>query len=174
MLDRREAARLAILDVLTRTAPQELMYVLTVGLVAGPSFLDLLAEETRRVGAHPYASTALSALEKYLAQRTVPIDPSRDQSEVSAADDPSHPEMPNVVNARRATQVVVNGVRVTLTERELDVLEQLALGSSYHEIGVALYITENTVKTHLASLYRKFGVERKSAALRVARELGLL
>jgi len=43
-----------------------------------------------------------------------------------------------------------------------------------HEIGLALYITENTVKTHLASLYRKLGVERKSAALRVARELGLL
>ena len=39
-------------------------------------------------------------------------------------------------------------------------LEQLALGSSYHEIGLALYITENTVKTHLASLYRKLGVER--------------
>ena len=75
---------------------------------------------------------------------------------------------------RQSAQVAVNGVRVTLTERELDVLEQLALGSSYHEIGLALYITENTVKTHLASLYRKLGVERKSAALRVARELGLL
>ena len=48
------------------------------------------------------------------------------------------------------------------------------LGGADHEIGVALFITENTVKTHLASLYRKLGVERRSAALRTARELDLL
>jgi DNA-binding NarL/FixJ family response regulator len=36
-----------------------------------------------------------------------------------------------------------------------------------------LYITENTVKTHLISLYRKLAVEKRSAALRVARGTGL-
>jgi DNA-binding CsgD family transcriptional regulator len=61
-----------------------------------------------------------------------------------------------------------------LTAREADVLDQLALGSSYTEIAQALYITENTVKTHLMSLYRKLGVEKRSAALRVARTVGLI
>ena len=68
----------------------------------------------------------------------------------------------------------LDGFPVRLTSREADVLEQLALGSSYTEIGQALFITENTVKTHLASLYRKLGVDKRSAALRVARQLGLL
>ena len=52
-------------------------------------------------------------------------------------------------------------------------LDELALGSSYTEIANALFITENTVKTHLGSLYRKLGVVRRSAALRVARNAGL-
>jgi DNA-binding CsgD family transcriptional regulator len=68
----------------------------------------------------------------------------------------------------------VNGARIRLTAREADVLDQLALGSSYTEIAQALYITENTVKTHLMSLYRKLGVEKRSAALRVARTVGLI
>jgi LuxR family transcriptional regulator, maltose regulon positive regulatory protein len=54
------------------------------------------------------------------------------------------------------------------------VLDQLALGRSYNEIAQALFITENTVKTHLMSLYRKLGVEKRSAALRVARSVGLV
>jgi ATP/maltotriose-dependent transcriptional regulator MalT len=173
MRDDRPRARLAILDALSRAAPQELLYLLSVGLTAGPGFLDLLSEESERVGAHPYATTALSALEQYLAHRVVPLgrfDPSRDEETV-----PAPAEVPSrITPARQTARIVVNGAQVTLTERELDVLEQLALGSSYHEIGLALYITDNTVKTHLASLYRKLGVERKSAALRTARDLGLL
>jgi ATP/maltotriose-dependent transcriptional regulator MalT len=169
----REEARLSLLDALTRTAPQELLYLLTAGLIAGPAFLDLLAEESRRIGAHPYAATAQTALGKYLSERQATFNlPDTSESVESRTGDAQQLEV--TAATRQSAQVAVNGVRVTLTERELDVLEQLALGSSYHEIGLALYITENTVKTHLASLYRKLGVERKSAALRVARELGLL
>nr|WP_238351535.1 helix-turn-helix transcriptional regulator [Kribbella shirazensis] len=69
---------------------------------------------------------------------------------------------------------MVNGARIRLTAREAEVLDQLALGNSYSEIGQALFITENTVKTHLMALYRKLGVEKRSAALRVARAVGLL
>ena len=69
---------------------------------------------------------------------------------------------------------MINDARIRLTAREADVLDQLALGSSYTEIAQALFITENTVKTHLISLYRKLGVEKRSAALRVARSVGLL
>jgi ATP/maltotriose-dependent transcriptional regulator MalT len=169
----REQARLSLLDALTRTAPQELLYLFTAGLIAGPGFLDLLAEESHRVGAHPYASTALEALGKYQSQRTSlialasPLEAVEESARTASSGGPGSTQRPG-------TRALVNGVRVTFTQRELEVLEQLALGSSYYEIGLALYITENTVKTHLASLYRKLGVERRSAALRVARELRLI
>ena len=61
-----------------------------------------------------------------------------------------------------------------LTQRETDVLHELALGGSYVDIAHALYVTENTVKTHIASLYRKLGAERRADALRRARSAGLL
>jgi DNA-binding CsgD family transcriptional regulator len=56
----------------------------------------------------------------------------------------------------------------------VDVLRELALGGSYTDIAATLFITENTVKTHLASLYRKLGATRRGEALRAAREAGLL
>jgi ATP/maltotriose-dependent transcriptional regulator MalT len=65
-------------------------------------------------------------------------------------------------------------ITIQLTAREADVLQQLALGGSYADIAETLYITENTVKTHLASLYRKLGATRRSDALRAARRAGLL
>jgi len=53
-------------------------------------------------------------------------------------------------------------------------LRELALGGSYQDIAKTLYVTENTVKTHLASLYRKLGADRRASALRRARDVGLL
>jgi DNA-binding CsgD family transcriptional regulator len=61
-----------------------------------------------------------------------------------------------------------------LTARERDVLNELALGGAYSDIARNLYVTENTVKTHILSVYRKLGVDRRADALRRARELGLL
>ena len=61
-----------------------------------------------------------------------------------------------------------------LTRRQADVLAQLALGCSYRDIAANLYLTENSVKTHLGFLYRKLGASRRSEALRRARELGLV
>jgi DNA-binding NarL/FixJ family response regulator len=63
---------------------------------------------------------------------------------------------------------------VALTRREHEVLAQLARGGSYHAMAATLFVSENTVKSHLVSLYRKLGVDRRVDALRVARERGLL
>jgi DNA-binding NarL/FixJ family response regulator len=71
-------------------------------------------------------------------------------------------------------KVADTGVLVTLTPRELDVLGQLALGGSYADISQALYVTENTVKTHVASIYRKLGADRRATALSIARDHGLV
>src|SRR4029079_16149474 len=61
-----------------------------------------------------------------------------------------------------------------LTPREREVLHELARGSTYADIAVNLFVSENTVKTHVSSLYGKLAVSRRSDALAVARSLHLL
>jgi LuxR family maltose regulon positive regulatory protein len=61
-----------------------------------------------------------------------------------------------------------------LTPKELEVLRLLATRLSRREIGARLYVSLNTVKTHQRAIYRKLGVEHRSAAVSRARELGLL
>lgn len=60
--------------------------------------------------------------------------------------------------------------RVSLTERELDVLRCVARGDGNKQIASALGITEPTVKAHLVHIFDKLGVENRTAAARVARE----
>jgi NarL family two-component system response regulator YdfI len=61
-----------------------------------------------------------------------------------------------------------------LTERELEVLAAAARGQRSKEIARDLGITERTVKAHLASIYSKFGVDSRPAAIAVAAQRGLL
>ncbi|MEE1757206.1 helix-turn-helix transcriptional regulator [Streptomyces sp. SP18CS02] len=61
-----------------------------------------------------------------------------------------------------------------LSGRERDVLRRLALAMSTEEIAADLYVSVNTVKTHLKSAYRKLAVNRRNDAVRRARELRLL
>ncbi|MGW1160121.1 LuxR C-terminal-related transcriptional regulator [Streptomyces sp. NPDC002513] len=61
-----------------------------------------------------------------------------------------------------------------LSEREHEVLERLAQLMSTEEIAADLYLSVNTVKTHLKSLYRKLAATRRGEAVRRARELHLL
>ncbi|WP_258563675.1 LuxR C-terminal-related transcriptional regulator, partial [Streptomyces phytophilus] len=60
--------------------------------------------------------------------------------------------------------------RPALTDRERDILAQLARGSSNREIARALFISEATVKTHLGRIYDKLGVDSRAAAVAVANE----
>lgn len=61
-----------------------------------------------------------------------------------------------------------------LSPRERDVLRELARGATYADIAAKLFVSENTVKTHVSSLYAKFSVNRRSDALAAARSLHLL
>ncbi|MBB1246981.1 helix-turn-helix transcriptional regulator, partial [Streptomyces durbertensis] len=61
-----------------------------------------------------------------------------------------------------------------LSGRELEVLRRLARMMSTEEIAADLYVSVNTVKTHLKGVYRKLAVHRRSDAVRRARDLGLL
>jgi ATP/maltotriose-dependent transcriptional regulator MalT len=60
-----------------------------------------------------------------------------------------------------------------LSPRERDVLHQLARGATYADMAANLYLSENTIKTHVSALYAKLAVGRRSEALAVARRLDL-
>jgi LuxR family maltose regulon positive regulatory protein len=61
-----------------------------------------------------------------------------------------------------------------LTERETEVLRCVTEALSTQDIATTLYLSINTVKTHLKSIYRKLGTSGRSATARRAHELNLL
>ncbi len=61
----------------------------------------------------------------------------------------------------------------TLTAREFDLLVQLEQGQSTAQISKTLFISPATVKTHLASIYRKLEVTNRTAAVHAMHEQGL-
>lgn len=73
-----------------------------------------------------------------------------------------------------AQKLVDRMQRPQLSPRELEVLGSIATGKSNKEIGVQLYISEGTVKTHVASLLWKLGVEGRGSAVKKAVRLGLV
>ena len=61
-----------------------------------------------------------------------------------------------------------------LTGRELEVLGHLAELLTTEEIAATMFVSVNTIRTHVRSILRKLGVSRRNAAVRRARELDLL
>jgi DNA-binding NarL/FixJ family response regulator len=61
-----------------------------------------------------------------------------------------------------------------LSQRELEVLELVAAGTTNREAAARLFISEATVKTHLLHIYAKLGVADRAAAVAAAFSLGLL
>ncbi len=61
----------------------------------------------------------------------------------------------------------------SLTQRETDILALLAEGRSNRDISRALYLSEKTVKAHLAAIFRKLGVTNRTQAAMVAVSMGI-
>lgn len=61
-----------------------------------------------------------------------------------------------------------------LSARELDVLEHLAQGLSNQAIARQLHISEATIKTHLAHIYKKLDVDNRTAAVVAANATGII
>ena len=66
------------------------------------------------------------------------------------------------------------GGQISLSPREMEVLWELSLGRSNKQIARLLYMTEHTVKFHLKNVFRKLSVNRRTEALKVANEAGLI
>jgi ATP/maltotriose-dependent transcriptional regulator MalT len=61
-----------------------------------------------------------------------------------------------------------------LSQRELEVLELVAAGTTNREAAAKLFISEATVKSHLLNIYSKLGVSDRAAAVAEAFNRGLL
>lgn len=61
-----------------------------------------------------------------------------------------------------------------VTRRELEILELIATGMSNREIAEKLFVSENTVKTHSSRLFDKLGAKRRTQAVQMGKELGLI
>lgn len=64
--------------------------------------------------------------------------------------------------------------RERLTEREREVLEELAQGKSTREMAESLVVAEETIKTHLTHIYQKLGVNDRVQAVALALRRGLV
>ena len=87
------------------------------------------------------------------------------------------PEILNRVLALQQAPTTASAPRkqnALLTDRELEVLRAVAQGERNKEIAYKLGISERTVKAYLASIYSKFGVDSRSAAVVIATQKGLL
>jgi ATP/maltotriose-dependent transcriptional regulator MalT len=97
---------------------------------------------------------------------------------VEACADPGVlPEL--VARVERRLRLVPRGATRTpyeedLSDRELAVLRLLATDLTQREIGAALYVSFNTIKTHVKSIFRKLDVATRTDAVSRARELRLL
>lgn len=77
------------------------------------------------------------------------------------------PAEPFAVNEQQLKQLGI-------TKRELEILELIAHGMSNREIAEKLFVSENTVKTHSSRLFDKLGAKRRTQAVQIAKENGLI
>ena len=63
---------------------------------------------------------------------------------------------------------------LSITKRELEILELIAQGMSNREIAEKLFVSENTVKTHSSRLFDKLNAKRRTQAVQIGKELGLI
>jgi DNA-binding NarL/FixJ family response regulator len=78
------------------------------------------------------------------------------------------------VGPRAGDRPEVVARRMTLTERELQVLRGMADGKSNAEIGRELFVSEDTVKTHARRLFRKLGARDRAHAVAAGFRAGLV
>jgi DNA-binding CsgD family transcriptional regulator len=64
--------------------------------------------------------------------------------------------------------------KLGITKRELEILELIAQGMSNREIAEKLFVSENTVKTHSSRLFDKLGARRRTQAVQLGQEMGLI
>jgi DNA-binding CsgD family transcriptional regulator len=86
-------------------------------------------------------------------------------------------EVPVPVEVATPREFVVNRERMEalgITPREHEILTLIAAGLSNREIAERLFVSENTVKTHSSRLFDKLQAKRRTQAVQLAKEAGLI
>jgi LuxR family maltose regulon positive regulatory protein len=83
-------------------------------------------------------------------------------------------EQPDEPRAGSTTAHLEDGLPISLSAREMEVLALIAEGKSNQEISAELYLALNTVKRHAYNIFAKLEVRKRTQAVSRARQLGLL
>jgi DNA-binding NarL/FixJ family response regulator len=73
-----------------------------------------------------------------------------------------------------AGEIALHAGQENLSNRELEVLQEVSTGKSNKELAVALHLSEETVKAHLKNIFAKLNVRDRTAAITVAAKRGIL
>lgn len=123
----------------------------------GPAMHMLILQLERERGPTPYAASLLVAFE---AEPQLEGEVQRRTAEATSPGRPPHGEVQPLIEP--------------LTDREFDVLRELARGLTNREIAEQLTVSLNTIKTHTRNIYAKLEVRNRTEAVVRAQELGLL
>jgi LuxR family maltose regulon positive regulatory protein len=180
----RSAVALAARSAMTRShsgaLARTVLGATLVGLGRAAEAESILADAVRDVRGmrEPFViSELLLALARARHALGRPVEAARSLTEaegiIDAMADPGDLRRALTEAARR---IVRKGVRPgeDLTERELDVLRLVATGLSTREAADRLFVSFNTVHTHLRAIYQKLGVGSRAEAVARAREIGLI
>jgi DNA-binding CsgD family transcriptional regulator len=89
------------------------------------------------------------------------------RKEIVVKEVPTFKSEPFAVNEAQLKQLGI-------TKREFEILELIAQGMSNREIAEKLFVSENTVKTHSSRLFDKLSAKRRTQAVQIAKENGLI
>lgn len=174
-LDDLEGARQSVRGVLSATRRHLSRYVLVESMLLDARIADR-AHDTGRA-----LEMITNALDVAHEDLVLPFVHAREPLADLLARHPAvadrWPSPPPGTHWSTGATVAVSRVRelpVQLTQREKSVLAYLATSMTAAEVADELYLSVNTVKTHLAAIYRKLGARGRREAVRRARELELL
>ena len=85
-----------------------------------------------------------------------------------------HDQLADAMRMSQASPIAGSGGAAALTPAELRVLRHLPTQLTFGELGEQLFVSRNTIKTQVHSVYRKLGVSSRTKAVERAREVGIL
>lgn len=177
-------AEAATPDEAVAAAERENPTVVLMDLQFGARHTDTGADATRRIRSLPDAPYVL-VLTNYDSDADILSAVEAGASGYLLKDAPPHELTAAVRAAGRGESALAPPIasrlltrmrqpQLSLTAREMQVLEAVAAGKSNTEVASDLFVTETTVKSHLAHIFTKLGVTSRTAAVSAARRQGIL
>jgi DNA-binding CsgD family transcriptional regulator len=149
-------------------------YVLTLAFVifAVTAVLAIKAQSTTLVAG--FAVAGLAALWLFSALQARTLERESMENEVAFYNSllAAGPELQHEVPPEPAEKTPPTDL--PLSDREIEVLQQVAMGRTNKEVALALSISEQTVKNHLRHIYSKLDVNDRTSAILVANRSGLI